>query len=79
LRTLAKIAAAAAFGVTQAVSAAHAAPLPVQSSFVGNDSAVVPAGISERKAATKTWFKRKGQQTSNWFQRQKRKLENLVD
>ena len=61
------------------LSAAHAAPLPVQSSFVGNDSAVVPAGISERKAATKAWFKRKGQQTSNWFQRQKRKLENLVD
>jgi hypothetical protein len=79
LRALAILVFAATIAVIQAASTAQAAQLPVQSSFSRNDNIVEPAGLSERKAATKAWFKRKGQQTSNWFQRQKRKLENLVN
>lgn len=79
MRILATIASAAIFTTILTASTVEGAALPVQPAVVMTEGIIHPAGLSERKAATKAWFKRKGHQTANWFQRQKRKLENLVD
>jgi hypothetical protein len=58
---------------------ATARPVPQQPESVSGRSALIQeAGVAEKKAATKSWFKRKGNQTSNWFKRQKNKVEKKL-
>jgi hypothetical protein len=51
------------------VSSAHA---------VSGPGLAQEAGLAEKKAATKSWFKRKGHQTAEWFNRQKNKIEKKL-
>jgi hypothetical protein len=71
---------AAAFIALAPGSPARALPITVHSAgdAVNRPSVVQQAGVSQRKAATKAWFKRKGNQTANWFSRQKNKVEKKL-
>ena len=60
-------------------SAAIARPHPVQLTDLTRESNLIEeAGLAQKKAATKAWFKRKGNQTANWFNRQKNKVERKL-
>jgi hypothetical protein len=79
LRKVSKTALATVFFAIVAGSGAMALPNVVPSAHVvGGPELIHEAGFAERKAATKAWFKRKGNQTANWFNRQKNKIEKKL-
>lgn len=80
MRTVPKLAGAAALATLLANSASLGAPIPVQTlPFSSQVELVREERGGSRTASTKAWLRKKKNQTANWMGRQKRRLKNLVD
>lgn len=79
MRVSVKAAAIVAATILMTQSAAVAVPVPAfPPDAAAGTGLVQEASLAQKKAATKAWFKRKGNQTANWFNRQKNKVERKL-